>query len=138
MRVEGISAGRRKKRLSVLARWHFGKGAKYCLECDGPCPRCPRKIVRPRTVEGHQLWDLIIRLGDRQLRATNGILLGWDMVAALEMGAALGVSRRLITEVLPEIEPIVMAKLNGPDDDEDDIDLSEYEHEHADGTVRNG
>lgn len=60
------------------------------------------------------------------------------MVAALEMGAALGVSRRLITEVLPEIEPIVMAKLNGPDDDQDDIDLSEYEHEHADGTVRNG
>ncbi len=59
------------------------------------------------------------------------------MVAALEMGAALGVSRRLITEVLPEIEPIVMAKLNGPDDDDDDIDLSEYEHEHADGTVRN-
>lgn len=63
-------------------------------------------------MEGQDLWDLILRLGDRQVRATNGMIIGWDMTTALEMGAALGLSRRLVAEVLPEVEPIVVAEMN--------------------------
>lgn len=62
-------------------------------------------------MEGFQLWDLIARLGDRQVRATSGVILGWDMGAALQMGAALGIDGILIAEVLPEVEPVAMAAL---------------------------
>lgn len=51
-------------------------------------------------------------MGDRQVRATNGIIIGWDMVAALAVGEALGVSKFLIAEMLPAIEPVAMAALH--------------------------
>lgn len=58
------------------------------------------------------MWDLILRLGDRQVRAASGGILGWDMGVALPMGAALGIDGILIAEVLPEVEPAAMAAIH--------------------------
>lgn len=51
------------------------------------------------------------RLGG-QIRAVQGVVLGLDMGAALAMGAALGVSAMLAADVLPEVEAIMVEKLN--------------------------
>lgn len=42
----------------------------------------------------------------------NTHFLGWDMGAALAMGAAMGLPAHLVADILPEIEPVVMAALN--------------------------
>jgi hypothetical protein len=68
-------------------------------------------MSRPATMEGWQIWDLVLRLGG-QLRAIPGAVLGWDLTAALALASALGIDARLVAEVLPEIEPIVVAKIN--------------------------
>ena len=51
------------------------------------------------------------RLGG-QLRLAPGAVIGWDMGAALMLGAALGVSAPAIAELLPEIEAVMVRKLN--------------------------
>ena len=43
------------------------------------------------TLEGAQIWDLAQRLGG-QMRVIPGAVIGWDMGAALALGAALGIS----------------------------------------------
>ena len=65
----------------------------------------------PLTHEGWQVWDLAQRLGG-QLRAIPGSVLGWDMTAALAMANALGVPARAAAELLPEIEAVMVRKLN--------------------------
>jgi len=40
------------------------------------------------------------------------VVLGWDMSAALAMGAALGVDLRAAAEFLPVIEAVMVRKLN--------------------------
>jgi hypothetical protein len=57
------------------------------------------------------VWDLVLRLGG-QLRAVPGAALGWDLSAALALAAALGVDPRLAAEILPEIEPVVIGRIN--------------------------
>lgn len=55
-----------------------------------------------------------MRLGG-QLRVVSGMtvrVLGWDMNAALSMGAALGIQPMAIAEFLPEIERVAVAKMN--------------------------
>lgn len=51
-----------------------------------------------------------------QTRAVAGLdrvhHIGWDMTAALALGAALGVDQRLLAEWLPGIEAVAMAKIN--------------------------
>lgn len=47
-----------------------------------------------------------------QLRAVPGAALGWDLSAALALAAALGVDQRLAAEILPEIEPVVIGRIN--------------------------
>ena len=66
---------------------------------------------RPQTFEGVQIWDLVGRLGG-QLRATRQIILGWDMGAALAMARALGINGLLAMELLPEIEAVMVKKVN--------------------------
>lgn len=66
---------------------------------------------RPQTPEGWQLWDLVGRLGG-QLRVIPGAVLGWDMGAALAMAQALGVNTLIAAELLPEIEAVMVRKLN--------------------------
>ena len=66
---------------------------------------------RPQTFEGVQIWDLVGRLGG-QLRATKQIILGWDMGAALAMARALGINGLVAMELLPEIEAVMVKKVN--------------------------
>jgi hypothetical protein len=87
------------------------------------CADCPRTLHRPLTLEGWQVWDLVQRLGG-QLRVAGGMsggaVLGWDMGAALQLGAALGLSPLIIAELLPPIEAAMVRKTN-----------EEIEHRHG-------
>ena len=55
--------------------------------------------------------DLVGRLGG-QLRVIPGAVLGWDMTAALTLAQALGVNTLITAELLPEIEAVMVRKLN--------------------------
>jgi hypothetical protein len=66
---------------------------------------------QPQTFEGVQVWDLVGRLGG-QLRATQKSILGWDMGAALAMAQALGVNGLAAMEMLPEIEAVMVKRVN--------------------------
>ncbi|MBP7242393.1 MAG: hypothetical protein KBA23_10215 [Amaricoccus sp.] len=66
---------------------------------------------RPETFEGWQVWDLVGRLGG-QLRVIPGAVIGWDMGAALALAAALGVPALAAAELLPEIEAVIVRRLN--------------------------
>ena len=44
--------------------------------------------------------------------ANGGAVLGWDMAAALQLGAALGLAPRIIAELLPPIEVVMVRKIN--------------------------
>jgi len=46
------------------------------------------------------------------LRVSPGAVLGWDMGAALAMAQALGVNTLIAAELLPEIEAVMVRKLN--------------------------
>ena len=65
----------------------------------------------PQTFEGWQVWDLVQRLGG-QLRVSGPAVIGWDMGAALQLGAALGISPIAIAELLPPIEAVMVRKIN--------------------------
>ncbi|MDV7272089.1 hypothetical protein RYZ20_14430 [Thioclava sp. A2] len=69
----------------------------------------------PQTFEGWQVWDLVQRLGG-QLRITGGLgggaVIGWDMAAALQLGAALGLSPLCLAELLPPIEAVMVRKIS--------------------------
>ena len=109
--AEGPAAGRGKKRLRALADWHFGGGDRYCAACAKRCPDCPARLNRPQTPEGWQVWDLVGRLGG-QLRVIPGAVIGWDMGAALALAAALGIDALVAAELLPEIEAVMVRRLN--------------------------
>jgi hypothetical protein len=66
---------------------------------------------QPQTFEGAQVWDLVGRLGG-QLRATKQTILGWDMGAALAMARALGINGLAALELLPEIEAVMVKRVN--------------------------
>ena len=66
---------------------------------------------RPQTHEGWQVWDLALRLGG-QLRVIPGAVIGWDLGAALALAAALGIAPIVAAELLPEIEAVMVQKLN--------------------------
>ena len=109
--AEGPAAGCGKKRLRALADWHFGGGDRYCAACGQACPDCPARLNRPETFDGWQVWDLALRLGG-QLRVIPGAVIGWDMGAALALAAALGIAPMAAAELLPEIEAVMVRKLN--------------------------
>jgi hypothetical protein len=46
------------------------------------------------------------------LRVIPGAVLGWDMGAALCLAAALGIDALVAAELLPEIEAVMVRKLN--------------------------
>ena len=66
---------------------------------------------QPLSFEGWQVWDLVGRLGG-QLRVAPGAVLGWDMGAALAMAQALGINTLIVAELLPEIEAVMVRKVN--------------------------
>ena len=43
---------------------------------------------------------------------SGGAVLGWDMGAALQLGAALGLSPAIVAELLPSIEAVMVRKIN--------------------------
>ena len=47
-----------------------------------------------------------------QLRVAGSSVIGWDMGAALQLGAALDIAPRVIAELLPPIETVMVRKLN--------------------------
>ena len=52
-----------------------------------------------------------MRLGG-QLRVVPGAVIGWDMGAALALSAALGIAPMAAAELLPEIEAVMVPRLN--------------------------
>ena len=62
-------------------------------------------------MDGWQVWDLVGRLGG-QLRVIPGAVLGWDIGAALALAQALGIDALIAAELLPEIEAVMVRKLN--------------------------
>ncbi|MDP3962177.1 MAG: hypothetical protein Q8Q26_19295 [Pseudorhodobacter sp.] len=54
---------------------------------------------------------MVGRLGG-QLRVIPGAVLGWDIGAALALAQALGVNTLITAELLPEIEAVMVRKLN--------------------------
>jgi len=68
-------------------------------------------VNRPLTLEGMQVWELVGKLGG-QLRAIPGVILGWDMTAALALARALGVNTFIAADLLPEIEAVMVRKFN--------------------------
>lgn len=46
------------------------------------------------------------------MRVVGNAVIGWDMGAALQLGAALGVSPIAIAELLPPIEAVMVRKIN--------------------------
>ena len=54
---------------------------------------------------------MVGRLGG-QLRVVSGAVLGWDMGAALALAQALGIDTLIAAELLPEIEAVMVRKLN--------------------------
>ena len=55
------------------------------------------------------------RLGG-QVRVAEGVsggaVLGWDIGAALQLGAALGLSPLILAELLPPVEAVMVRKIN--------------------------
>ena len=43
---------------------------------------------------------------------SGGAVLGWDMAAAPQLGAALGLSPIIIAELLPPLEAVMVRKIN--------------------------
>ena len=64
------------------------------------------------------IWDLVLRLGG-QMRMivghTQAFALGWDMTAVMALARALGLSPRLVAEMLPDIEAAAVAAINKGD-----------------------
>jgi hypothetical protein len=46
------------------------------------------------------------------MRITGKAVTGWDMGAALHLGAALGVSAKALAELLPPVEAVMVRKIN--------------------------
>ena len=46
------------------------------------------------------------------MRVAPGAVLGWDMGAALAMARALGINTLIAAELLPEIEAVMVRKVN--------------------------
>ena len=95
-------------------------GGRYCqLSCSAGqgarCEACPYRRHEPHTEEGEGVAELI-RRGWRQLRAGFGGAYALDWTALLLMAEATGVDRQLLGEVLPEIEPVILAACRGDDD----------------------
>ena len=73
---------------------------------------------KPLTLDGWQVWDLIGRLGG-QMRVEGKAVLGWDMGSALALAQALGLNPMVVAELLPELEAVMVRRINEKIGDED-------------------
>jgi hypothetical protein len=75
------------------------------------CEDCPARLNQPLTYDGWQVWDLVGRLGG-QLRVAGKAVIGWDMNSALALASVLGVNPMVAAELLPEIEAVMVRRIN--------------------------
>ena len=73
---------------------------------------------QPQTYDGWQVWDLVGRLGG-QMRVAGKAVIGWDMGAALALARALGVNLMVVAELLPDLEAVMVRRINEKIGDED-------------------
>ena len=66
---------------------------------------------RPLTLDGWQVWDLVGRLGGQMWVAGKAVL-GWDMGAAMALAQALGLNPMVVAELLPELEAVMVRRMN--------------------------
>ena len=75
------------------------------------CEDCPARLNQPQTHDGWQVWDLVGRLGG-QMRVAGKALIGWDMGSALALANALGLNPMVAAELLPELEAVMVRRIN--------------------------
>jgi hypothetical protein len=68
-------------------------------------------LNQPLSLDGWQVWDLVGRLGG-QVRVAGKAVLGWDMSAAMALAQALGLNPMLVAELLPELEAVMVRRIN--------------------------
>jgi hypothetical protein len=68
-------------------------------------------LNQPLSLDGWQVWDLVGRLGG-QVRVAGKAVLGWDMSAAMALAQALGLNPMLVAELLPEMEAVMVRRIN--------------------------
>ncbi len=66
---------------------------------------------QPVSHDGWQVWDLVCRLGS-QMRVAGKAVIGWDMSAALALAHALGLNPMVAAELLPELEAVMVRRIN--------------------------
>lgn len=66
---------------------------------------------QPLSHDGWQVWDLVCRLGG-QMRVAGKAVIGWDMSAALALAQALGLNPMVAAELLPELEAVMVRRIN--------------------------
>ncbi len=66
---------------------------------------------QPQTHDGWQVWDLVARLGG-QMRVVGKSVIGWDLGAALALAKALGLNPMVAAELLPELEAVMVRRIN--------------------------
>ena len=66
---------------------------------------------QPLSHDGWQVWDLVGRLGG-QMRVAGKAVLGWDMGSAFALGHALGLNPMVVAELLPELEAVMVRRIN--------------------------
>ncbi len=66
---------------------------------------------QPTSHDGWQVWDLVCRLGG-QMRVAGKAVVGWDMSAALALAHALGLNPMVAAELLPELEAVMVRRIN--------------------------
>lgn len=59
-----------------------------------------------------QIWDLVTRLGGQMRITAAGVIVGWDLGAAMAMASALGIDPAPVAEILPAIEAVMVRTLN--------------------------
>lgn len=75
------------------------------------CEDCPARLNQPKTHDGWQVWDLVGRLGG-QMRVAGKAVIGWDMGVALALARALGLNLMVVAELLPELEAVMVRRIN--------------------------
>lgn len=70
------------------------------------------RIHAPLSMEGRQVWDLAMRCGGQLRVAGQGGIVGFDMVAVLKVGEAMGVPAPAIAALMPQIEAAAVPAMN--------------------------
>jgi hypothetical protein len=68
-------------------------------------------VNQPQTHDGWQVWDLVGRLSG-QVRVAGKAVIGWDMGAAVALAHALGLNPMVAAELLPELEAVMVRRVN--------------------------